>query len=75
MQLCDLEYGKIAKIVRINLPIPIKTRFFDIGLRENSSVTIIRQAPLKDPIEIKVNGIYLAIRKCDAKNVEVKTYE
>ena len=75
MLLCDLLLNQKAKIINISLPNNIKARFFDIGLREECDVIIVRFSPFKDLIEIKANETFLAIRVLDSKYIEVKLYE
>jgi Fe2+ transport system protein FeoA len=75
MFLSELTLGKIAVITRINCTNTFKNRLADIGVIEGCEVKVLRVAPLKDPIEIKVKSFRLAIRKNDAKKIEVSCYD
>ena len=47
-------------------------RLREMGLLPGTSVRLIRTAPLGDPIEIKVRGYHLTLRKTEADNVLVE---
>lgn len=61
------EVGKSYKILRCSLPICIKTRLYEMGLTPNAQVTVLKKAPLGDPLQISVRGYSLCIRAKDAK--------
>lgn len=64
-----------VKIVSCNLLPDVKTRFAEMGLVKDTVVTIIKKAPLGDPIEIEVRGYNLCIRQTEAEHFEVVKYE
>ncbi len=47
-------------------------RLREMGLLAGTSVTLVRTAPLGDPLEIKVRGYHLTLRKSDAEHVLVE---
>jgi ferrous iron transport protein A len=47
-------------------------RLREMGLLAGTSVTLIRTAPLGDPLEIKVRGYHLTLRKSEAEHVLVE---
>ncbi len=49
----------------------LRMRLLEMGLVKGSVVEIIRYAPLGDPIEVKVRGYRLSIRKIEAESVVV----
>lgn len=53
----------------------IKRRLNNMGLVEGITITLVRVAPLKDPVEIKLRDFYLAIRKKQTKKIEVTVLE
>ncbi len=73
----DLLPRQKGKIVRINGTGAIRRRLLDMGLVPGCEVEIERYAPLGDPIEVKIRGYHLSLRKEEAKMVECKeeTYE
>jgi len=48
-------------------------RLREMGLLPGTPVTLIRTAPLGDPIEIKVRGYHLTLRKSEAEHIVVET--
>ncbi len=71
MTIADLQVGETACIVEISGKQIIRQRLNDFGIREGEEVTVIRVAPLADPIELKVGGGYMSLRKAEAAKVRV----
>ncbi len=67
-----LVKGKYGIIIRMNASGEIKRRLLDMGLVKGTRVRVERIAPLGDPIEIKVKGYMLSLRKEEAKSIEVE---
>lgn len=67
-----LKEGKSAKIILINCDYKIKQRLEVLGVTVGAKITLIRYAPLFDPIEIKIRGYNLAIRKSIAEKIIVE---
>ena len=44
----------------------------DMGITQGTEITVVKLAPLGDPIEMKLRGYDLSIRKADAELVEVE---
>ena len=51
---------------------PLRCRLLDMGLIPNTSVRVEKVAPLGDPIELRVRGYALSLRKEDARSIEVE---
>ena len=49
----------------------IQHRLVDMGVVKGSHISVIKRAPLGDPIEVKVKGIELALRKAEAAMISV----
>ena len=49
----------------------LRRRLLDMGITPKTQVTLVRCAPLGDPIELNVRGYALTLRKADAQLVEV----
>lgn len=49
----------------------IQHRLVDMGVVKGSHITVIKRAPLGDPIEVKVKGTDLALRKAEAAMISV----
>ncbi len=70
-----LDRAKInqkVKVIKIEGDRPIKRRIMDMGITKNQIIYIKKIAPLGDPLEIKVRGYELSIRKADAHFIEVE---
>ena len=72
MTLAQISPGNKARIVRIRSTSATNRKLADMGVTRNTVVMVKRIAPLGDPIEIKVRGYSLAIRKADAEGIEVQ---
>lgn len=69
--LSNLLPGERAKIAAIDLPGSQKGRLMEMGLTIGVAVEFVRVAPLGDPIEIKVRGSHLSLRKADASGIKI----
>lgn len=70
--LADVKPGQKAKIVRINTTAATNRRLAVMGVTRDEMVSVVRIAPLGDPIEIKVRGYSLSLRKEQARGIEVE---
>ncbi len=62
-----------ATVVRIDIPIGQRGRLMEMGLLPGTSVELIRFAPLGDPVEIRLRGYHLSLRKHEAEQIWVQT--
>lgn len=72
MQLDKLHSGQSAVIINFTHDGPITRRLMELGLVAGKVVTYIRQAPLRDPIQVKVGDSSLTLRKSEAALVTVE---
>ena len=70
--LSELKTKSKARIIRVKGGRIIKRRIMDMGVIPGTELEIERIAPLGDPIEIKVKGYHLSLRKQEASNIEVE---
>jgi ferrous iron transport protein A len=70
--LSDLKKGERGKVVRVGGRGNIQRRLMDMGLVSGSEVQIQRVAPLGDPIEIRIKGYNLTLRKSEASSISVE---
>ena len=62
------DVGRSYKIVNCQLLPDIKTRLAEMGLVNGTVVTVVKKAPLGDPLEIRVRGYCLCIRATEAEH-------
>ncbi len=72
MTLDKLKTGQEAKILRINGLGELRHHLLDMGLTPGTSVSLLRVAPMGDPIALKLRGYELTLRLDDAKEIEIQ---
>jgi len=72
MTLKDLAPGEKAMVSKVNGTGAIRRRLVDMGVGPGCEVKVERYAPLGDPIEIKLKGTHLSLRKTEAEMVEIE---
>ena len=70
--LTSVAVGTTATVAEIRLPPASRPRLMEMGLLVGTSVELVRFAPLGDPVEIKVRGYNLTLRKHEAEQILVK---
>lgn len=68
----DVEVGGKAVVVKLHGEGAVKRRIMDMGLTKGTAVSVIKVAPLGDPVQIHVRGYELSVRKVDAEMIEVE---
>jgi Fe2+ transport system protein FeoA len=64
--------GRSATVAEIKLPPESRPRLMEMGLLVGTRVELVRFAPMGDPVEIKVRGYNLTLRKHEAEQIFVK---
>lgn len=72
MTLNEVPVGKSVQVEKINCQGALKRRIMDMGITKGVDVRLVRVAPLGDPIEVRVRGYELSLRKEDAGLIEVE---
>lgn len=72
MTLSELTPGLSCKIKKIRVRGQVGQRLLDMGLFPGTIVSVVRNAPLVDPIELKVDDQHLSIRHLEARGIEVE---
>ena len=67
----DAKIGSTVKVSKIDGEGPVRRRIMDMGITKNVEIYIRKVAPLGAPIEIKVRGYELSIRKADAEMINI----
>ena len=73
--LSELGPPEKARIIRVGGKGGIRRRLLDMGVVTGAVVEVERVAPLGDPVQIKVKGYSLALRKEEAENIQVEMTE
>ena len=75
MTLDLLPLGQDAVITAVGGTGALRLRLLDMGLIPKTTVRVEKIAPLGDPIELRVRGYSLSLRKEDARNIQVEVRE
>lgn len=70
--LTSVAVGSAATVVEIKVPAASRPRLMEMGLLTGTTVELVRFAPLGDPVEIKVRGYNLTLRKHEAEQIFVQ---
>lgn len=65
-RLDEFSIGETGQIVKVEGEGRIRRRLFDMGVTPGASILLRKKAPLGDPIEIKIRGYELTLRKSEA---------
>lgn len=69
----DLEIGKSAKITEVGGEGALRQHFLDMGLIPGAEITMVKYAPMGDPVELKIHGYELTLRLADAEKILINT--
>jgi ferrous iron transport protein A len=70
--LADLAPGQRAEVLAVTGEPAVVQRLYEFGLLEGERVELLAVAPLGDPIEIRVGGSRISLRKSEAAGVSVR---
>lgn len=66
------KIGSTVKVVRVHGEGALRRRIMDMGITRGVEIYIRKVAPLGDPMELRVRGYELTLRKADAEMVEIE---
>jgi ferrous iron transport protein A len=66
-----LAPGESGAIARIEGDPAIARRLMELGLVPGTTVSMVRCAPLGDPLELTVRGVHLSLRRTEARSIHV----
>ncbi len=69
--LSNLPVGSEARVVAVNATNGTARRIMEMGVVPGVTISVIKAAPFGDPIEVRVRGYSLAMRKTEADAIEV----
>ncbi|RKJ38980.1 ferrous iron transport protein A [Acutalibacter sp. 1XD8-33] len=67
----EAKVGDTVQVVRLHGVGAVKRRIMDMGITKGVEIFVRKVAPLGDPMELKVRGYELSVRKADAEMVEI----
>lgn len=73
MTLDQLSIGTSAELMNIDRSLTLRPRLMEMGLIPGIPLSVIRVAPLGDPIEILVRGTRISLSKGDASGIHCRT--
>ncbi len=68
----QMKIGESGKIIEVNGQGDIKRRMIDLGITPGVYILLKKYAPLGDPMEVRVRGYNVALRKSEAENIIVE---
>lgn len=68
----NVAVGSSARVVKLHGEGAVRRRIMDMGVTKGAELYVRKVAPLGDPIEIRVRGYELSVRKSDADMIEVQ---
>ena len=72
MTLKELKIGKSAVVTAVGGEGQLRQHFLDMGVIPGAEVTVVKYAPMGDPIELRIHGYALTMRLADAQKIQVK---
>ena len=72
MTIKDIEIGKTGVVTKVGGEGALRQHFLDMGVIPGAEVTVIKYAPMGDPIELRVHGYELTLRLADAEKIDVE---
>lgn len=72
MTLKELEIGKSAAIKKVGGEGALRQHFLDMGMIPGAEVTVVKLAPMGDPMELQIHGYELTLRLAEADQIEIE---
>ena len=67
----DMAPGSEARVTAVNGSSRVSRRLLEMGVIPGTPVSVVKTGPFGDPIQLRVRGYSLAIRRSDAEAIEV----
>ena len=64
--------GESGRIIKVHGEGAIRRRLVDMGLTSGAVIDMVKLSPLGDPVEYRLRGYHLSLRKSEAKTIEVE---
>ena len=75
MTIKDLKPGQSARILRVGGEGALRQHFLDMGVIPGAELTVVKLAPMGDPMELRIHGYELTLRLADAERITVEPIE
>ena len=75
MKLSELQIGKSGVIKAVGGSGALRQHFLDMGMIPGAEVTVVKLAPMGDPMELQVHGYELTLRLAEAAQIEIDSIE
>ncbi len=72
MTLKELNIGESGKILSVGGEGALRQHFLDMGIIPGAQVTLVKLAPMGDPMELRIHGYELTLRTDDARKIEIE---
>lgn len=72
MTLKELDIGKSAVVTQVGGEGALRQHFLDMGMIPGAEVTVVKFAPMGDPMELQIHGYELTLRLAEAEQIEIK---
>jgi len=72
MTIRDLKPGESAAVTRVGGSGALRQHFLDMGVIPGAEVTLVKLAPMGDPMELRIHGYELTLRLADAEKIDVQ---
>jgi ferrous iron transport protein A len=70
--LAELRPGERGRVVGVGGDENAARRLMDMGLIRGTTVEVVRRAPLGDPMEVRLRGFMLTLRRTEAEHIRVE---
>ena len=71
-KLSEMAPGDRGRVAKVEGDAEAARRLMQMGLMRGTTVEVVRQAPLGDPLEVRVRGFMLTLRRAEAEHIEVE---
>ena len=72
MNLKQLDIGKTAVVTAVGGEGALRQHFLDMGVIPGAEVTLVKFAPMGDPMELRIHGYELTLRLADAEKIQIR---
>ena len=72
MTLDELPIGKTATVSVVGGNGELRQHFLDMGIIPTTDITMVKYAPMGDPVEVRIKSYELSLRIADAKQIEIR---